>query len=153
LQQEANLYQYAGDNPVSLSDPLGLRSSFLGHDLFGTLVNNSDCCVLVSGNDDLGKLPGQQQHWVKPHSNSGTYDVDAIYFRDGGAIKIRDGITHTISNCSELDKTPTSSWYSPYKSLPNQKAIEDEFGTPIRPPAPIPCCCKGTSYDTLGTKP
>ncbi|HZF07956.1 MAG TPA: carboxypeptidase regulatory-like domain-containing protein [Thermoanaerobaculia bacterium] len=165
LQQVVILYQYAGDNPVSLSDPLGLRRTIIIPDptnpfgppivkeLYGTLVNNSDCCVLVSGNDDLGKLPGQQQHWIKPHSNSGTYDVDAIYFRDGGAIKIRDGITHTISNCSELNKTPTSSWYSSYKSLPNRKAIEDEFGTPIRPPQPLPCCCNGTSYDTLGPQP
>jgi len=139
-----NLYGYVEQNPLKDIDPLGLRKLGLG----GTVVNLSKCCVLVSEN---GPTSGQQQFYVKPHSTSGSHDVDAIYFNDGSALKIPDWSIYVVYDCDALNASPTGFLSRPLlsylhipkyrtKPLPNRRAQEHEFGRPILPPPPT-CGC------------
>jgi RHS repeat-associated protein len=144
-----NIYRYASGNPLANTDPDGLRILGIG----GTVINFTDCCVLVSDNDDGGK--GQKQRYIPPHSNSGGHDVDAIYFRDGSALKIPDSSIYYIYDCFSLDRTPAGFFsrsllsYLPVwlnrryrtQELPDRPAQEKEFGGPILPPTPD-CRCK-----------
>lgn len=104
--------------------------------------------MLVSEN---APIQGQQQFQVKPHSSSGSRDVDAIYFNDGGALKIPDGSVYVIYDCNSLKSIPTGFFSRPLlsylhipkyrtKPLPDRPAQEQEFGGPILPPPPT-CGC------------
>jgi hypothetical protein len=138
------LYSYALSNPTINTDPLGLKTLGLG----GVVFNFSDCCVLVSENAPEG---GQQQRYVSPRSTSGTVDVDAIYFEDGGALKIPDWSVYIIYDCSSLKSVPTGFLSRPVlsnlripkyrtKPLPDRKTQEQEFGGPVLNPKPdCPC--------------
>jgi len=103
-----NLYGYVEQNPVMKIDPLGLATLGIG----GRIINRSNCCVLVSEN---APIQGQQQFQVKPHSSSGSRDVDAIYFNDGGALKIPDGSVYVIYDCNSLNSIPAD--HSPCLSV------------------------------------
>jgi hypothetical protein len=139
-----NLYGYVEQNPVMAMDPLGLATMGIG----GRVINWSNCCVLVSEN---APVRGQQQFQVEPDSSSGSRDVDAIYFNDGGALKIPDGSIYVIHDCDSLKSIPTGFFSRPLlsylpipkyrtKPLPDRPAQEQEFGGPILPPPPT-CGC------------
>jgi len=139
-----NLYGYADQNPVMKMDPLGLATMGIG----GRVINWSNCCVLVSEN---APVRGQQQFQVEPNSSSGSRDVDAIYFNDGGALKIPDGAIYVIHDCDSLKSIPTGFFSRPLlsylripkyrtKPLPDRPAQEQEFGGPILPFPPT-CGC------------
>jgi RHS repeat-associated protein len=148
LSGSMNLFAYAEGAPSRLTDPLGLRHFGLG----GTVVNFSDCCVLVSDNDNVPGGRGQQQKWIPPKSWSGSEDVDTIYFKNGSAIKIPDWSVYLIYDCNALAAPPTgilgrpllsnipNPWYRT-KVLPDRKSQEDEFQGPILPATPN-CRCQ-----------
>jgi len=139
-----NRYLYAQANPASAVDPSGLSTMGIG----GTVINFSDCCVLTSGNNPDG--PGQKQHYVDPNSTRGPLDdVDAIYFKDGSAIKIPDFAIYVVMDCSALEKwngsvPPLDGLIPRYRVvfLPDRTAQEKEFGGPILPPEPNASCCE-----------
>jgi hypothetical protein len=113
------------------------------------VINLSTCCVRVSMNNPSGQS-GQKQKDVPPKSSLGPCtDVDAIYFRNGGAIKIPDGSIYFIYSCEALaywnGSVPPLAVIPPYRVryLPDRRAAEKEFEGPILPPDPDPSCnCK-----------
>jgi RHS repeat-associated protein len=136
LKGGIDLFSYATANPVLNVDRDGNKTLGIG----GMVDNNSDCCVLVSDNDQNPSV--EQQHYVHPHSNSPlSTDIDAIYFLDGSALKIRDGQILYINSCDDLRTVP--SWWRrplPSKVLRTKADQVKEFGQ-ILPPKPD-CKCQ-----------
>jgi hypothetical protein len=68
------------------------------------------------------------------------------YFRDGGAIKIQDGMVYFVYNCQALEawnrRQPFPGILPPFRvtPLPDRKAAEDQFKGPIVPPDRDPRC-------------
>lgn len=128
------------------SDPTGLKTLGIG----GMVKNASDCCVLISANAPGG---GQQQVWLAPGESFGfSADADAIYFKDGAALKIPDWSIYIIHDCGDLGQVPEGFFSKPLlsylkppkyqtKKLPDSKSQQEEFGGPILPPKPT-CECK-----------
>lgn len=144
--RSANLYSYALNDPNSFVDPDGLTTLGIG----GSVMNFSDCCVLVSQNNPEGA--GQKQQWVPPGEQVGGFfgDVDATYFNDGSAMKIPDGTEVIFWSCEQIDNpdkiihVPPNALRPPKfrtKILPDASAQSTEFGGPILAPS-APCQCK-----------
>ena len=130
-----NLFTYAQDRPLTFVDLDGRKTFGIG----GRVINRSDCCMLVSDNDNT---PYQQQHFVPPHSSSRLFtDIDAIYFGNGCAIKIHDGDLFVAYSCADLQACPPW-WKRPMfsKVLPTPADQTREFGR-IEPPKQV-CPCK-----------
>lgn len=141
-----NWYAYADGNPIVNFDPTGLKTLGIG----GMVKNASECCVLISANAPGG---GQQQKWLAPGESFGfSADADAIYFKDGSALKIPDWSIYIVYDCDALGQVPDGFFSKPLlsylkppkyqtKKLPDSKSQQEEFGGPILPPTPT-CECK-----------
>lgn len=147
-----NVFEYGSGNPISNTDPDGLLTRVFGVPIGGTVINASACCVLISDNVTLGGV--QQKTWLRPGerwNGIGTgRDADAIYFGDGGALKIPDGSIFYVFTCSSQEHMPTGFFGNTplghlgvpryrTKPLPDFAAQTKEFGE-IRPAEPV-CGC------------
>jgi hypothetical protein len=152
-----NLFSYALGNPMGKTDRYGLMTfGFIG----GTVRNFSSCCVVVSESESMPGGKGERRRYLPPGGGTGFVDIDAVYFRDGSALKIPDGSYYVITDCAALDRAPMGIFARPVlapvlspilryldrppydtKVLPDQPSQETEFGGPILAPPPD-CKCK-----------
>jgi hypothetical protein len=96
---------------------------------------------------------GQQQVWLAPgESFVFPADADAIYFKDGSALKTPTGRSTSFTTAMILVRylrfffrKPLLSYLKPpkyqTKNLPGSKSQQEEFGGPILPPK-LTCECK-----------
>jgi len=100
--------------------------------------------MLVSSNDE--NPHEEHQYYIPPGEHSGPFaaDVDAIFFPNGGAIKIPDGTVVVILHCVEGSPNVRYPFGGDFirkhlpkrlfpQVLPDQAAVEREFGK-VKPP-------------------
>lgn len=143
---DVSLHAYVGNAPTCAIDPAGLGTSATHR---GTVVNLSNQCILVSGNNPSG--PGQLQYWIRPHvmrpeTPFESNDIDAV-FVNGKVVKIRGILWSLIAFDINKDGS-LKSFYWPLATMwPNQVFSVDEWremNGGLVPPAKTPeeCHCQ-----------